>query len=76
MREIELLCDGIAVIAVERLGLAATKLLSALTKIQTHNIQLATANPLPYPKPEERVQFIQAMSALVRTRNGAEAIIQ
>ncbi len=71
MREIELRCDGIAVIALQRLGLKATKLLSALTRIQMHNVQLATANPMPYPKADERAQFIKAMSELVRARNGA-----
>ncbi len=76
MREIELRCDGIAVIAMQRLGLDTTKLLSALTRIQTHNVQLATANPMPYPKADERAQFIKAMSDLVLAKNGAEAIIQ
>lgn len=74
MREIELRCDGIAVIALERLGLDATKLLSALIKIQTYNVQRTMANPLPYPKPEERAQFIEAMRDLVRTKNAAAAI--
>ncbi len=76
MREIELRCDGIAVIALQRLELDATKLLSALTRIQTHNVQLATANPMPYPKAEERAQFIKAMRELVRAKIGAEAIVQ
>ncbi len=75
-REIELRCDGVAVIAMQRLGLDTTKLLSALTRIQTHNVQLATANPMPYPKADERAQFIKAMRELVQARNGAEAIIQ
>ncbi len=76
MREIELRCDGIAVIALERLGLDATKLLSALTKIQTHNVQLATTNSMPYPKADERVHFISAMRELVQARNAAEAMMQ
>jgi Zn-dependent protease with chaperone function len=68
IREIELRCDGIAVITLHRLGLDPSKLISALTRITMFNARLVSTDPLYHPAPNERSQFIRAMSALIKTR--------
>ncbi len=74
LREIELRCDGIAVIALNRLGIDAQKLLGAITKLTTFNARIITTDPLYHPLLSDRMDFIQAMSLLVQTR-GTEQII-
>ncbi len=69
MREIELRCDGIAVIALERRGLDATHLIAALTAMRAFNAQVVTTDARPYPESKERYEFIRAMSTMVKARD-------
>ncbi len=73
MREIELRCDGIAVIALVRLGLEAAHLISALTAMRAFNARVVATDVRPYPESKERFAFIRAMSELVKAR-AAEGI--
>lgn len=68
MREIELRCDGIAVIALQRLGLDPTKLISALGKMKMINARTVNTDPFYHPEPDERSRFIRAMSELAQQR--------
>lgn len=68
MREIELRCDGIAVIALHRLGLDPAKLISALTRIVTFNARIVLTDPVYNPQPDGRLRFIRAMIELVNRR--------
>lgn len=74
MRELELRCDGIAVIALERLGVEATHLISALTQMRAFNARVVATDMRPYPESKERFEFIRAMSEMVKTREAAERI--
>jgi len=73
MREIELRCDGIAVIALLRLGLDPAKLISALARIRMFNARIVPTDPLYHPQPDGRSRFIHAMSELARHRTAGFA---
>lgn len=68
IREIELRCDGIAVIALLRLGLDPAKLVTALDRIRSFNARIVPIDPLYYPQPDGRSRFIRAMSKLIDDR--------
>ena len=71
MREIELLCDGIAVITLERLGLDPADLVSGVEKIGSLNRRIVNLDRLSHPSFDERFKFIRAMTELVKARNMA-----
>ncbi len=75
MREIELRCDGIAVIALARLGLEAAHLISALTAMRAFNARVVATDVRPYPESKERFEFIRAMSEMVKTRDEEERMM-
>jgi hypothetical protein len=75
MREIELRCDGIAVIALLRLGIDSAKLVSALARIGIFNARVVPTDPLYHPQPDERSRFIGAMSELAQKRRAVFANI-
>jgi len=68
MREIELRCDGIAVIALLRLGLDPAKLVSAISRMRLINTRIVSTDPLYHPATDARSRFIHAMSELVKQR--------
>lgn len=72
LREIELRCDGIAVIALHRLGIDAMKLLAAITKLTTFNARIIVTDPLYHPLLSDRIDFIRAMSDFVKAREAAK----
>lgn len=74
LREIELRCDGIAVIALNRLGIDAQKLLGAITKLTTFNARVMTTDALYHPLLSDRIDFIQAMSTLVNANRGEQVL--
>jgi hypothetical protein len=73
MREIELRCDGVAVIALRRLGLDSAKLVSALSRMRMLNARIVDTDPLFHPQPDERSRFIRAMSELARQKGSDSA---
>jgi len=73
MREIELRCDGVTVIALQRLKLDPAKLVSAINRMRIFNARIAITDPLYHPTNEQRERFIQAMSALANQRAGTLA---
>jgi hypothetical protein len=76
MRELELRCDGIAVIALERLGLDAAHLIASLTAMRAFNARVVATDARPYPESGERFAFIRAMGELVKARTMTEASVQ
>ena len=67
MQELELRCDGVAVIAMTRLGVDSDRLVSALRKLVRHNERLGTPygpNELRYAPLEQRARFVRAMAML------------
>jgi Zn-dependent protease with chaperone function len=68
MHEIELRCDGIAVITLDRLGIEPACLISALSSIGTFNLHTAPTDPFTHPPMGERVNFIRKVTELVRER--------
>ena len=73
IREIELRCDGIAVITMLRLGLDPAKLDSALNRIRIFNARVVFTDPLYHPQPDGRSRFIHAMRELSKRRVAAFA---
>ena len=68
MREIELRCDGIAVIALRRLGLDPAKLDSAISRMRLINTRIVSTDPLYHPTADTRSRFLYAMNELVKQR--------
>lgn len=75
MREIELRCDGIAVITLGRLAIDPANLVSGITRINNFNARVTAVDKLPYPSPDERFKFIRAIAELVKARNEVEPYI-
>ena len=71
IREIELRCDGIAVITLQRLGLDPAKLVTALARMRIFNERLLSTDPLFHPTRDERERFIRAMDELVQSKQAA-----
>jgi hypothetical protein len=66
MRELELLCDGIAVMTLRALGRAPDGLVSAVTKMTRYNERLgATASGGSYVSLEARRDFIEGVATLL-----------
>lgn len=68
MREIELRCDGVAVIALRRLGIDPAKLVSAISRIRLLNTRIVNTDPFYHPATDERSRFILAMDELAQQR--------
>jgi hypothetical protein len=65
LKELELICDGIAILTLRRAGLNPAPLLAAAQKITNYN-RLSTgpaANAYRYPSADERNRFAQAIRA-------------
>jgi len=63
LKELELFCDGIAILTLRRVGLGPAPLLTATEKITTFNL-LSTApawNAEKYPSAGERRRFARAV---------------
>jgi Peptidase family M48 len=68
MQELELVCDGIAVITLRALGLDPARLITAVTKMTRYNERRgATATARSYIPLDERRRFIDAISARTGT---------
>jgi predicted Zn-dependent protease len=69
MQELELRCDGIAVMTLEHLGLEPASLISAITKLNKYNAHPGSSSPQNqnYVAFDERVEFIHRMIEFVST---------
>ena len=65
LQELELRCDGFAVIAMARLGVDPDRLISALRKLVRHNERLRTTQMRQGALPlEQRARFVRAIAML------------
>ena len=62
LQELELRCDGIAVITMSRMGVDSENLVSAVTKLARHNKHLGPPNEARYVPLDQRVRFIRALA--------------
>lgn len=65
MQELELRCDGIAVITLQHVGINPANLISAITRLNKHNLRPGSPTSPNYVDLNERVTFIQRMIELV-----------
>ena len=66
LQELELRCDGIAVITMDRLGVDVARLVSAATALRRHNQRVfGKTDDGRYVPLDQRVQFIRAMARLI-----------
>src|SRR5262245_32391654 len=74
LQELELRCDGVAIITLSQLGLDPTRLMSAVAKLRKFNERAGAMEERAYAYPsfDERMKFIRAMTELVKARNEAE----
>lgn len=70
LQELELRCDGIALIAMERLRVRPERLISAVTKQIRYNERIGTLNYAWYVPLDERVRFILAVARLTSRSGG------
>lgn len=71
MREIEMRCDGIAVLTLARLGIDPVNLISAISRIYAINLNAMSANSFQYPPPDQRLNFIRRMIEQARAERTA-----
>jgi hypothetical protein len=66
LQELELRCDGIAIITMDRLGVDVARLVSAATTLRRHNQRVfGKTDDGRYVPLDQRVQFIRAMARLI-----------
>lgn len=68
VQELELRCDGIAVITLQHVGINAANLISAITRLNKHNQRPGSPSSPNYVDLNERVAFIQRMIELVSVK--------
>jgi len=73
IQELELRCDGIGIITLNRLGLNPESLISAIVKLDNHNQQYGSINSANYIPSEERFRFIRSMIEMTRAGNNRGA---
>jgi len=73
MQELELRCDGIAVVALHSVGIDPKNLISAITKLNRYNEQPGSPRPPNYVGFNERVAFIRQMIELVSSEQASPA---
>jgi hypothetical protein len=69
LQELELRCDGFAVITMNRIGVDSEHLVSAATKLARHNERLGPVNEARYVPLDQRVRFIRALARLTAVRH-------
>jgi len=70
LQELELRCDGIAIITLSQLGLNPTNLISAIARLRKFNERAGTLEERAYAYPsfDERMKFNRTMIELVKAR--------
>jgi hypothetical protein len=67
LQELELRCDGVAVITMNRIGLDSEHLVSAATKL-AHHERLGPTNEARYVPLDQRIRFIRTLTRLTAVR--------
>jgi hypothetical protein len=71
LQELELRCDGIAVITLRKMHMDPARLISAATKLLRHNERIRTLNYASYVPLDQRVRFIIAVARLTANSGSA-----
>jgi hypothetical protein len=72
VQELELRCDGVAIITMSQLGLDPARLMSAVTKLTKFNLRIGDhSRAYAYPSLDERLAFNRATTELVKARAAA-----
>jgi len=66
LQELELRCDGIAVVTLDHVGVNPERLISAITKLNKYNERPGSLNSPNYVAFKERRSFIRSMAELLR----------
>lgn len=66
LQELELRCDGIAVVTLDHVGVNPERLISAITKLNKYNERTGSLNSPNYVAFQERRSFIRSMAELLR----------
>jgi hypothetical protein len=76
LRELELTCDAIAILTLQRIGIKEDRLIQGLEKVSRYNRERFgwAINEGSYPPLVARRSFVKAMSSAVRTRAGCASI--
>jgi hypothetical protein len=75
LQELELWCDGIALITMGRLGIDTERLVSAATKLTRYNERvMGPPDDARYVPLDQRVRFIRAVDRLIAGRASAEPV--
>lgn len=75
VQELELRCDGIAVITLLNVGINPENLISAITKLNKHNQRPGSPSSQDYVAFKERITFIRSMVELLRVRRTTQSAI-
>jgi hypothetical protein len=67
MQELDLRCDGLAVITMARLGIPAERLVSGLSKLYRYNTLAFPVNDARYAPLTQRITFIRVLARTVAT---------
>lgn len=73
MQELELRCDGIAVVALHSVGIHPKNLISAITRLNRYNEHTGSPSSPNYVGFNQRVAFIQQMIELVSSEQASPA---
>ncbi len=75
LREIELLCDGIAIITLEYLNMDSRSLISAILRMNDFNARILTTDALYHPSIGDRIKYNRAMLSYVKTINASRSAL-
>ena len=73
MQELELRCDGIAVVTLHGVGIDPKNLISAITKLNRYNEHPGSAGSANYVSFNDRLEFIRQMIELVSSKPASPA---
>jgi hypothetical protein len=76
LQQLELRCDGIAVVTLLHVGVNPERLISAIKKLDQHNRRQGTPSSMNYVDFSERSTFIRLIADLVRGRSACGFLIQ
>lgn len=77
VQELELRCDGVAIITLSQLGLDPARLMSAVAKLRKFNERAGALEERAYAYPsfDERMKFNRAMIELIKARGKAPPVL-
>lgn len=75
LREIELLCDGVAIITLQYLNLDSRYLISGTDRLNSSNARIIQIDHLTHPPAGDRARFTRAISEFLRGRESLRSTV-